>query len=190
MSAGNGRTASGGAGIDRNGTSTILRSRREIGETAARVAAPQPHGVWRRGSQRQTTKYDVFLCHNSADKPMVRRLASALLRRKIKPWFDEWCLIPGRPWQEALEQTIQNIGCATVLVGESGIGPWEDREMRAFLNEFVRRNVSVIPVLLPGTAVKPALPLFLSAFTWIDMREGIRKRSIDRLVWGITGVQP
>jgi CheY-like chemotaxis protein len=134
--------------------------------------------------------HDVFLCHNSADKPIVRRLARQLRSREIKPWFDEWDLIPGRTWQEALEGAIQSIPSAAILVGKSGVGPWEDRELRVFLGEFVRRGMPVIPVLLPGCPDLPELPLFLREFTWVDMRHGLRKGELDRLIWGITGTKP
>lgn len=135
-------------------------------------------------------QFDVFLCHNSSDKPMVRHLAEQLHRRGLVVWLDEWELIPGRPWQEALEEIIQTVMAAAVLVGPDGIGPWQDREMRGFLSEFVRRNLPVIPVLLPGASDKPELPIFLKEFTWVDLRAGISENALDRLQWGITGKKP
>jgi hypothetical protein len=33
--------------------------------------------------------FDVFLCHNSADKPAVREIAQKLKKEGIKPWLDE-----------------------------------------------------------------------------------------------------
>lgn len=144
-----------------------------------------------RKSSPVKSEYDIFLCHNSADKPVVRRLRSALIKRRRRPWFDEKDLVPGRLWQEALESTIRSIGCVAVLVGASGIGPWADAEMRAFLNECTRRkDVTIIPVLLPGAPPEMELPLFLQAYTWIDMRQGIRWHNLDRLIWGITGIRP
>jgi hypothetical protein len=62
--------------------------------------------------------------------------------------------------------------------------------MRACLNEFVKRKLPVIPVLLPGAPAKPDLPLFLQAFTWVDLRSGLTDDGLDRLEWGITGVKP
>jgi len=131
--------------------------------------------------------FDVFLSHNSSDKRTVRRLARKLKATGLNVWFDEWELIPGRPWQKALEEIVAKTQSAVVLVGPDGVGPWEDYEMRACLSEFVRRDISVIPVLLPGAPQKPDLPLFLKQFTWVDMRKGLRKTGIDRLLWGITG---
>ena len=33
--------------------------------------------------------FDVFLCHNSADEPAVRKIARMLVEEGIKPWLDE-----------------------------------------------------------------------------------------------------
>jgi len=134
--------------------------------------------------------FDVFLSHNSQDKPMVRQLAIALQERGLKVWLDEWELIPGRRWQEALEEIIQTTRTAAVLVGKDGLGPWEIPEMYACLSEFVNRRLPVIPVLLPGAPTKPKLPMFLHGFTWVDLRGGLTEDSLDRLEWGITSVKP
>jgi hypothetical protein len=137
--------------------------------------------------KEETTDFDVFLCHNRDDKPAIRSIAQQLRRQGILPWLDEAELIPGRPWQEELERQIGNIRAAAVFVGPSGIGPWQNREMRAFLNEFVERECPVIPVLLPE-AIAPELPLFLRGMTWVDLRIG--GAGIERLTWGITGRRP
>src|SRR6185436_6829847 len=131
--------------------------------------------------------FDVFLSHNSKDKPAVRELAEALRARGLKVWLDEWELVPGRPWQDALEEIIQTVRSAAVLVGKDGFGPWEVPEMRGCLSEFVDRKLPVIPVLLPGAPQKPKLPLFLKQFTWVDLRDGLTDARLDQLQWGITG---
>jgi pimeloyl-ACP methyl ester carboxylesterase/nucleotide-binding universal stress UspA family protein len=133
--------------------------------------------------------FDVFLSHNSKDKPVVRDLGKLMIKRGLCVWLDEWELVPGRPWQEALEEIIQKTKSAVVLVGADGLGPWEIPEMRGCLSEFVRRKLPVIPVLLPGAPLKPDLPLFLRQFTWVDLRDGLSDHGLDRLVWGITGVK-
>jgi hypothetical protein len=134
--------------------------------------------------------FDVFLSHNSKDKITVRQLAQALQARGLRVWLDEKELTPGRPWQEELEKIIQTVRTAAVLVGKDGLGPWEIPEMRACLLEFVDRHLPVIPVLLPDAPTKPELPLFLRAFTWVDLRGGLTEDNFNRLVWGITGSKP
>jgi len=48
--------------------------------------------------------YHVFLSHNSADKPAVEEVALRLRQQHgIEFWLDKWHLIPGAPWQPAIE---------------------------------------------------------------------------------------
>jgi len=136
--------------------------------------------------ERHST-FDVFLSHNSSDKSAIRKIGLALKKRGLTVWLDEWELVPGRPWQDALEDIIRTAKSAAVFVGSNGLGPWEEPEMRACLSEFVDRSLPVIPVLLPDAPRSPKLPLFLRQFTWVDLRRGISNEGMDRLVWGITG---
>lgn len=137
-------------------------------------------------SKIATRDYDVFLCHNSKDKPVVKEIANQLKQRDILPWLDEWELRPGIPWQSELERQIENIKAVAVFVGQDGIGPWQNMELESFLLEFVKRKCPVIPVILLSCENPPKLPIFLSRMTWVDFR----KRDpdpLERLVWGITG---
>jgi hypothetical protein len=136
-----------------------------------------------------TKTFDVFLSHNSKDKPAVRELAETLRARGLNVWLDEWELVPGQPWQEALEEIIETTRSSAVLVGKDGLGPWHAAEMRGCLTEFVRRKLPVIPVLLPGAPSEPRLPLFLTQVTWVDLRSGLTEEGLDQLQWGITGTK-
>jgi hypothetical protein len=136
------------------------------------------------------TDFDVFLSHNSRDKPAVRALARHLTLRGIRVWLDEDELIPGRNWQPLLEQGITRSRAGAVVVGKDGLGPWEDEEMQALLRQAVDQGKPVIPVLLPSAPDRPALPLFLASRTWVDLRGGFTEEGLDRLVWGITGARP
>ncbi|MGH8511531.1 MAG: toll/interleukin-1 receptor domain-containing protein, partial [Gammaproteobacteria bacterium] len=56
---------------------------------------------------QEITPFDVFLSHNSNDKPAVETLARWLEdEARLKPWLDKWNLVPGEPWQEALEEAL------------------------------------------------------------------------------------
>ncbi len=131
--------------------------------------------------------FDVFLCHNSADKGAVRELADLLVQCGLRPWLDERELIPGRTWQDGLEVAISSVRTVAVLVGRDGEGPWQKAEIGAALMLAVERGLPVIPVLLPGVSAKPQLPLFLRAFTWVDFRSGFDGAGLARLEWGIRG---
>lgn len=130
--------------------------------------------------------FDVFLAHNSQDKPQVETIAYKLKQRGLKPWFDKWELRPGLPWQKALEEQIENINAAAVFIGPNGIGPWENIEVNAFLRQFVKRGCPVIPVLLPDCEREPKLPLFLEEMMWVDFRKE-DPDPLEQLHWGITG---
>jgi GTPase SAR1 family protein len=133
-----------------------------------------------------TNDYDVFLCHNTADKPAVKIIGEQLKELGILPWLDEWELRPGLPWQRALEAQIENIKAAAVFIGKNDIGPWQDQEIAAFLRQFVRRECPVIPVLLLDCDQKPKLPIFLDGMMWVDFRES-DPDPMRQLLWGITG---
>jgi hypothetical protein len=133
-----------------------------INTRAARYA-PQPKA-------RQGFSYHVFLCYNSRNNEEVRQVAIRLRERGVNPWFDEWCLVPGRPWQRALESEIGSIGAAAIFVGRDGLEPWIDIELEALLRQFVERGLPVIPVLLPSADGLPSMPSFLNGIHFVDLR--------------------
>ena len=139
-------------------------------------------------------KFDVFLSHNGKDKPAVEILAHKLEAKGFTVWLDKWNLIPGDPWQEGLEEALDNCQTYTVFVGPSGIGPWENEEMRVAIEERVKdKKRRVIPVLLPGAPDNTTLtlPRFLTRLTWVDFRSGINDEdTFYRLECGIKGVAP
>ncbi|MEO0540971.1 MAG: toll/interleukin-1 receptor domain-containing protein, partial [Cyanobacteria bacterium P01_A01_bin.105] len=134
-------------------------------------------------------QFDVFLCHNSEDKPAVIEIAEQLQAQGLKSWLDVWELRPGAIWQYALEQQIESIGAAAVFVGAHGFGPWQSEEVYAFLQEFIRRHCPVIPVILPQTKKPPELPIFLRNRHWVDFRLP-EPAPLEQLTWGITGRRP
>jgi len=138
--------------------------------------------------KRETNDYDVFLCHNSDDKPAVEKIGELLIEQGILPWLDKWELRPGFPWQRVLEEQIENIKSAVVFVGPSSIGPWQQMEIEGFLREFVERETPcpVIPVILPNCEKPPKLPVLLRGMTWVDFRK-IEDDPMKQLIWGITG---
>jgi hypothetical protein len=134
--------------------------------------------------------FDVFLSHNSKDKPAARELKKVLMGRDLTVWFDEDELRPGLAWQPLLEQGLEAAGSVIVAVGGAGLGPWQGEETQAALNLALVLKRPVIPVLLPDCPADIALKGFLLNRTWVDLRGGYLDESIARLVWGITGEKP
>ncbi|MBW4600070.1 MAG: toll/interleukin-1 receptor domain-containing protein [Calothrix sp. FI2-JRJ7] len=132
------------------------------------------------------SQFDVFLCHNSQDKPEVQKIGNQLIELEIRPWLDAWQLRPGFPWQPELERQVKTSKSVALFVGSSGLGPWQKQEIEAFMREFVERKCPVIPVLLPTAPDKPELPVFLSGHMWVDFRQ-LQPEPMKQLIWGITG---
>lgn len=131
-----------------------------------------------------TRDYDVFLCYNSEDASEVAALARRLEKAGLRPWLDTWDAQPGRPAIMTLESAIDNIACAAVFVGQSGLGPWQTMESHALIARFLKRQCPVIPVLLRSAPAgsTPELPAFLGTFSWVNLRD---KDGFKRLEFGI-----
>lgn len=139
--------------------------------------------------------YDVFLSHNSKDKPAVEQIGRLLAREyAVTCWLDKWNLVPGEPWQEGLEEALDQCQTIAIFVGANTISPWENEEMRSALETRTHNKTRrVIPVLLPGASDSKdlALPRFLSRLTWVDFRSGLDdKEALYRLYCGIKGISP
>ena len=105
-------------------------------------------------------------------------------------WLDEQEILPGRQFQQQIEEVIQTTKSAAIILGAHGLGPWQEAEMRSCVSQFIIRRLPVIPVLLRGAAARSKLPLFMREFTWVDLGGGITKSAIDKLVWAITERKP
>jgi hypothetical protein len=137
---------------------------------------------------------DVFLCHNSKDKPEVEKIRIELLQRGIDAWLDKYDFEPFRRWQDQLEEIIGQIEAAAIFIGSSPVGPWADIEMREFLVEFVKRELRMGLVILPScnytlTELERETPRFLRSFHWVDFRQQ-DPDPMKQLIWGITGIKP
>jgi|SRR6516162_7427659 hypothetical protein len=119
-------------------------------------------------------KYDVFLSHNSADKPAVLQIGSALQKAGLRSFLDIWHLQRGMSFQPGLSSALDESGCCAVFLGPSPDGPWQNEELHYALNRAARTrdDYRVIPVLLPGS--DPArMDGFLALRTWVDFRHGL-----------------
>lgn len=94
----------------------------EQSEEASSSIRKSPSSARVADEKQEKDGFDVFLCHNSEDKPEVKKIGKQLIQQGLHPWLDEWELRPGLLWQRALEEQIENIKTAAVFVGPSGMG--------------------------------------------------------------------
>jgi GTPase SAR1 family protein len=136
--------------------------------------------------KEEVAEYDVFLSYHWPDKDAVRSIAQQLKNRGLRPWMDERQLRPGSAWLPDLEEIIQRVPAAALIIGAKR-GPWQNREIYAFVQQSVSRGCAIVPVLLPD-ANTADLPVFLQGLTWINLAAP-EPNPIDQLVWGVTGQQ-
>ena len=142
---------------------------------------------------RVDTRFDVFLSHNSKDKPAVLRLAEQLRARKLRPWLDAWALVPGADWQDGLARGLRDSTSCAVFLGGADMGAWQRPEVKVALDRAMHdASFRVFLVLLPGmpdpfdpTSIDP----FLSMRTWVDLRAGVDDLAgVDRLTRAVQGM--
>lgn len=127
-------------------------------------------------------EYDVFLSHDGADKAAVEAIATRLRDAGLRPFFEEWHLVPGDLRIPALEAASEGSPTIAVLIGPKGIEEWHEQQKQLAADE---RGKRVIPVLLAGVS-RQSLQGFLGLRT-VDFDEG---NGFRRLVAGILGQAP
>ena len=139
----------------------------------------------------ESSDFDVFLAHNSLDKPQVEAVARKLQQRGIKYWLDKEQIPPGRWFQDVIQQAIPNVKSAAIFIGVNALGKWQKVELRSFISRCVEADIPVIPVLLPNVDNIPENLLFLKELNWVKFAQTIdEKEALDNLEWGITGKKP
>lgn len=141
--------------------------------------------------KKSTRVYDVFLAHNSADKPLVEAIAQDLKSRGLNPWIDKEQVPPGRWFQDVIQKAILEVKSAAIFFGTKGLGNWQAAEIRSFISQCVERDIPVIPVMLPGVEKIPKEFVILKEKELVNFKNEIDEvEALDKLQWGITGEHP
>ena len=130
----------------------------------------------------------VFLCHSSADKPVVRELYQKLRAEPwIQPWLDEEELYPGQDWDMEIEKAVEAadviIVClSTHSVSEGGFAPgYIQREIRSALDYADYKPEGTL-FIVPVRLEECDLPRRLRRWQYADYFEGQRDRAFQRLL--------
>ena len=130
-------------------------------------------------STQDTEKFDVFLAHNSEDKPQVNAIAAKLKQCDLRYWLDEEQIPPGRWFQDVIQKAIPNVTSVAMFIGVKDLGKWQLLELRAFMKQCVEHNLPLIPVLLPGVEKIPGDLLFLEQVNWVQFKDINDKDAFD-----------
>lgn len=113
--------------------------------------------------------YDVFLSHNHADKPRVRRLAERLRTAGVRVWLDEWVIKAGDDIYLAIEHGLEAARVQVLCLSQAALdSEWVTLERSTVLfRDPSNKGRRFIPLLL----VDCALPDTLRRYKYVDFRE-------------------
>jgi hypothetical protein len=124
--------------------------------------------------------YDVFLAHNSIDKPSVRQLAQALIDKGFRPFLDEEDLLPDERINDQLQKAMRDSLVVAICFGQQ-IGPVHRHEADTALTANMHTGKSLVTILLPG-ADESLRPDFLRGFAPISFSSSMDERKpLDKL---------
>ena len=92
----------------------------------------------------------VFLSHNSADKPFVRRLAQSLQSKGHVVWLDEAEINIGDSLIEKIREGLDKVDYVAVVLSQNSIASaWVQRELDIGSNrEIAEKRVILLPLML------------------------------------------
>ena len=136
------------------------------------------------------TDFDVFLSHNSIDKPWVIQLKDDLIRYGLRVWLDKDEIRPGDLFAEALEAALENCRAIALIISPQAMDSgWvkEEYYRAVSLSKGNQLPLQLIPVILREAEV----PGFIKSRNRIDFRDESKySENVWRLVWGILGHKP
>lgn len=135
------------------------------------------------------SSFDVFLSYNSLDKELAHNLKLVIKKMGLRAWLDVDGIRPGLPWQPILNQAVVEAPSIAVLVGPSGIGPWEDEEIQAAISAAVKDKRPVFAVIYTDNGATAKLPVWLSNRGRIIINREVSEENAYMLYWAITGVK-
>jgi hypothetical protein len=135
-------------------------------------------------NQLPTRALKVFLCHSSADKPVVRKLYQRLYAKQgIDPWLDEAKLLPGEKWDLEITKAVKESDVVIVCISKDSVSKegYVQKEMKHALdiaNEKPDDTIFIVPLRLEECKV----PERLIQWHWLNyFEEGAFDKLMDSL---------
>jgi hypothetical protein len=126
-------------------------------------------------------RYDVFLSHSSADKPVVRELAERLKAAGLRVWFDDWNIRPGDHISTAIEEGLEHSAVLLFCMSAQAFGSdWVSLEGHtAIFRDPQNLERRFVPLRLDGAPIKA----MLRGYAYIDWQsEADRQAQLGRLL--------
>lgn len=129
-------------------------------------------------------RFDFFLSHNSADKPIIEQIAEQLLEEAgLTCWIDIWSIPAASDWEAEIRHAIQSCRGTLIFFGPSGWGRWHAREaLLALEHAKSHPGYLIIPVMLSdyrGSVPSPGEDNDRSLETFFEVRQWVRHGTND-----------
>jgi hypothetical protein len=110
----------------------------------------------------------LFLCHSSADKKFVEKLALDLSELDVRVWFDTWELKAGDSIHGCIEVALSTSAFVGIVISPDSMkSRWCKEELNAALAREIQTGSKVVLPLLYRSV---ALPAFLADRLYLDFR--------------------
>lgn len=138
--------------------------------------------------------YDLFICHNGADKPLARTLAAIIEEydwqgRPLRVFLDEWDIAPGENIIVRLNNALDKARYVAVLLSPEMVSSdWCQAEVASVLaTDPSNRRGRLVPMLARDKHMSSGerinIPPFLRALNRLDLRDPKRRhREYQRLL--------
>jgi len=105
---------------------------------------------------------NVFLCHASEDKPIVRELYGLLIEDSIDAWLDEEKILPGQDWDLEIERAVKKADAVIVCLSKTAVSKegYIQKELNFVLEkarEKPKGTIFIIPIRLDDCKVPESL---------------------------------
>lgn len=104
-------------------------------------------------------KLQVFLCHSSQDKLLVRELNQKLIGESwIAPWLDEEKLLAGQDWDIEIEKAVEAADAVIVCLSNNSVNKegYVQKELRGVINVALEKppeTIFIIPLRLDECSI-------------------------------------
>ena len=115
-------------------------------------------------------RLNIFMCHASDDKPVVRQLHQQLQYGGFDPWLDEEDILPGQDWQLEIGKAVRAADVVLVCLSRQSVNKrgYVQKEIHIALDvadQMPQGKIFLIPVKLEDCSV----PERLRNLQWVDL---------------------
>lgn len=101
----------------------------------------------------------IFISYSHADRQFVAKLASDLLKQRIRVWWDEWEIKVGDSLLQKIQEGISTSSYLGVVLSPNSVNSaWVQEELNtALVRQLKEKRVVVLPILLQDCQIPPFL---------------------------------